>query len=116
MKKGPLFEKQVVVYLQRAFDSASIERRVMGGANDRGDVAGLYWQGKPFVLEVKNRNRVELAAWMGELDAECGNADTDMGAVVFHRKGRGAGSMGDQYVLMDLRTLARLLGGDDGDV
>ena len=115
MKKGPLFEKQVVVYLQRAF-GGSIERRVMGGANDRGDVAGLYWQGKPFVLEVKNRNRVELAAWMGELEAECGNADTDMGAVVFHRKGRGAGSMGDQYVLMDLRTLARLLGGDDGDV
>lgn len=115
MKKGPLFEKQVVVYLQRAF-GGSIERRVMGGANDRGDVAGLYWQGRPFVLEVKNRNRVELAAWMGELEAECGNADTDMGAVVFHRKGRGAGSMGDQYVLMDLRTLARLLGGDDGDV
>ena len=111
-----MFEKQVVVYLQRAFDSASIERRVMGGANDHGDVAGLYWQGRPFVLEVKNRNRVELAAWMGELEAECGNADTDMGAVVFHRKGRGAGSMGDQYVLMDLRTLARLLGGDDGDV
>jgi hypothetical protein len=24
--------------------------------------------------------------------------------------------MGDQYVLMDLRTLVRLLGGDDGDV
>lgn len=115
MKKGPLFEKQVVVYLQRAF-GGSIERRVMGGANDRGDVAGLYWQGRPFILEVKNRNRVELAAWMGELEAECGNADTDMGAVVFHRKGRGAGSMGDQYVLMDLRTLARLLGGDDGDV
>lgn len=112
MKKGPLFEKQVVVYLQRAFDSASIERRVMGGANDRGDVAGLYWQGRPFVVEVKNRNRVELAAWMGELVAECGNADTDMGAVVFHRKGRGAGSMGDQYVLMDLSTLVRLLGGD----
>ena len=115
MKKGPLFEKQVVVYLQRAF-GGSIERRVMGGANDRGDVAGLYWQGRPFVVEVKNRNRVELAAWMGELEAECGNADTDMGAVVFHRKGRGAKSMGDQYVLMDLRTLCRLLGASDGDV
>ena len=104
----------VVNYLRRAFGSDAIERRVMGGANDRGDVAGLYWQGRPFVLEVKNRNRVELAAWMGELEAECGNADTDMGAVVFHRKGRGAGSMGDQYVLMDLRTLCKLLGADDG--
>ena len=116
MKKGPWMEARTVEYLNRAFHTDTIERRVMGGANDRGDVAGLYWHGKPFVLEIKNRNRVELAAWMGELEAECGNADTDMGAVVFHRKGRGAGSMGDQYVLMDLRTLARLLGGDDGDV
>lgn len=111
MKKGNLFERQVVVYLRRAFGDA-IERRVMGGRNDRGDVAGVYWQGRPFVLEIKNRARTELAAWMDELSDECGNADTDMGAVVFHRKGRGARSMGDQYVLMDLRTLAVLLGAD----
>ena len=116
MKKGPWMEARTVEFFNKAFNTDTIERRVMGGANDRGDVAGLYWQGRPFVLEVKNRNRVELAAWMGELEAECGNADTDMGAVVFHRKGRGASSMGDQYVLMDLRTLCRLLGADDGDV
>jgi len=115
MKRGPLFEKQVVVYLRRVFGDA-IERRVMGGKNDRGDVAGVYWRGEPFVIEVKNRQRVELAAWMDELEVECGNADTDLGAVVFHRKGRGAKSMGDQYVLMDLRTLCRLLGATDGDV
>ena len=115
MKKGNLFEKQVVVYLRRVFGD-SIERRVMGGRNDRGDVAGVYWRGRPFVIEIKNRNRIELAEWMGELSDECGNADTDLGAVVFHRKGRGAKSMGDQYVLMDLRTLCRLLGADDGDV
>lgn len=115
MKKGPWMEARTVEYLNRAFDTDTIERRVMGGANDRGDVAGVYFRGRPFVLEVKNRNRVELAAWMGELADECGNADTDMGAVVFHRKGKGAGSMGDQYVLMDLRTLVRLLGGDADD-
>lgn len=113
MKKGPRFEQDVVIYLRRAFGE-SVERRVMGGRNDRGDVAGLFWRGKPFVVEVKNRNRVELAAWMDELETECGNADTDLGAVVFHRKGRGAKSMGDQYALMDLRTLAILLGADDG--
>jgi len=115
MKKGPWMEARTVEYLNRAFQTDTIERRVMGGANDRGDVAGVYFRGRPFVIEVKNRNRVELAAWMGELEAECGNADTDMGAVVFHRKGKGASSMGDQYVLMDLRTLARLLGGDADD-
>jgi len=114
MKRGPLFEKQVVDYLCRAFDTTSIERRVMGGRNDRGDVAGVFWRGRPFVVEIKNRARTELAAWMDELADECGNADTDLGAVVFHRKGKGAQSMGDQYVLMDLRTLCRLLGADDG--
>ena len=115
MKKGNLFEKQVVDYLRRVFGDA-IERRVMGGKNDRVDVAGVYWRGEPFVIEVKNRQRVEMAAWMDELEVECGNADTDLGAVVFHRKGKGSKSMGDQYVLMDLRTLCRLLGADDGEL
>ena len=115
MKKGPWMEARTVEYLNRAF-GGSVERRVMGGRNDRGDVAGVFFRGRPFVVEVKNRARVELAAWMDELEAECGNADTDLGAVVFHRKGRGAKSMGDQYVLMDLRTLCRLLGAADGEL
>jgi len=116
VKKGPLFEKLVVDFLHKAFDTDTIERRVMGGANDRGDVAGIYFRGRPFVVEVKNRTAVTPAQWFRELADECGNADTDLGAVVFHRKGKGAGSMGDQYVLMDLRTLVRLLGGDDGEL
>ena len=115
MKKGPWFEAEVVKYLRLLFGDA-IERRVMGGRNDRGDVAGVFWQGRPFVVEIKNRAKLELAAWMDELADECGNADTDLGAVVFHRKGKGAQSMGDQYVLMDLRTLCRLLGADDGEL
>ncbi len=115
MKKGPLFEKQVVEYLRAAF-GPSIERRVMGGANDRGDVAGLFWHGRPFVVEVKNRTAVTPAQWFRELDAECGNADTDLGAVVFHRPKVGAAHMGEQGVFMSLRTLAVLLGADDGEL
>lgn len=115
MKRGPWFEAEVVKYLRRAFGD-SIERRVMGGRNDRGDVAGVYFRGRPFVVEVKNRSKMELAQWMGELADECGNADTDLGAVVFHRRGKGARSMGEQYALMDLRTLAILLGADDADL
>jgi len=116
MKKGPWMEARTVEYLNRAFQTNAIERRVMGGANDRGDVAGVYFHGRPFVIEVKNRTAVTPAQWFKELADECGNADTDMGAVVFHRKGKGARSMGDQYVLMDLRTLVRLLGADDGEL
>lgn len=112
MKKGPLFEKQVVLYLQKAFGSDAIERRVQGGANDRGDVAGVFWHGRPFVVEVKNRTAVTPAQWFRELDAECGNADTDMGAVVFHRPKVGEAHMGEQGVFMSLRTLCRLLGAE----
>lgn len=112
MKRGPLFEKQVVMYLQKAFDTSTIERRVQGGANDRGDVAGVFWHGRPFVVEVKNRTAVTPAQWFRELDAECGNADTDMGAVVFHRPKVGEAHMGEQGVFMSLRTLCRLLGAE----
>jgi len=116
VKKGPLFEKLVVEFLRRAFQTDTIERRVMGGANDRGDVAGVYFRGRPFVIEVKNRTAVTPAQWFRELSDECGNADTDLGAVVFHRPRVGERSMGDQGVFMSLRTLAVLLGADDGDV
>lgn len=111
MKKGSLFEKQVVVYLRRAFGSG-IERRVMGGKNDRGDVAGVFFRGEPFVIEVKNVTKLRPAQWYGELESECGNADTDLGAIVFHRPGVGEAHMGEQGVLMTLSTLVRLLGGD----
>ena len=116
MKKGPWMEARTVEYLNRAFQTDTIERRVMGGANDRGDVAGVYFRGRPFVIEVKNRTNVTPAQWFRELADECGNADTDLGAVVFHRPRGGEAHMGDQGVFMSLRTLAILLGADDGDV
>lgn len=115
MKKGPEFEKWVVERLRKAF-GPSIERRVMGGANDRGDVAGLFWHGRPVVIEAKNVTKLRPAQWFGELETECGNADTDIGAIVFHRAGYGEKSMDEQGVLMTYGTLIRLLGGDDGDL
>jgi len=116
MKKGPWMEARTVDFFNKAFNTNSIERRVMGGANDRGDVAGLFFRGRPFVIEVKNRTNVTPAQWFRELQDECGNADTDLGAVVFHRPKVGEKSMGDQGVFMTLRTLAILLGADDGNV
>ena len=117
MKKGPTFEKQLVEYLRACFGDGTIERRVMGGRNDRGDVAGIFWRGEPFVIEAKNVSKLRPAQWFEELENECGNADTDMGAIVYHRPGKGEKSMGEQGVLMTLATLVRLLGGDtDGDV
>ena len=112
MKKGPLFEKQGVDYLNASFDTDTIERRVMGGSNDRGDVAGVYFGGKPFVIEFKNVKKLRPKQYFAELEAECGNADTDLGAIVFHREGFGERHMGGQGVLMTFETLVKLLGGD----
>ena len=109
-------EARTVEFFNKAFNTDTIERRVMGGANDRGDVAGLYFRGRPFVVEVKNRTAVTPAQWFKELQDECGNADTDLGAVVFHRPKVGEAHMGDQGVFMTLRTLAILLGADDGEL
>ena len=116
MKKGAKFEKDVVEYLRKAFDSPDIERRVMGGANDRGDVAGVYFGGRPFVIEAKNVSKIQPSKWYAELDGECGNADTELGAIVYHRAGIGATRMGEQGVLMTLRTLCALLGADVGEL
>ena len=115
MKKGPLFEKHVVEYLRRSFGDG-IERRVQGGRNDRGDVAFLFFRGEPFVIEAKNVTQLRPKKFFEELETECGNADTDLGAIVFHRDGYGERSMGEQGVLMKLSTLVTLLGGPDGDL
>lgn len=112
MKRGPLFEKQGVEYLNASFDTDTIERRVMGGVNDRGDVSGVYFQGKPFVVEFKNVKQLRPKQYFAELEAECGNADTDLGAIVFHREGFGERHMGGQGVLMTFETLVKLLGGN----
>ena len=116
MKKGPLFEKMIVEDLRRTFGD-SIERRVMGGKNDRGDGAGVFWRGREFVIEAKNVTQLRPKKWFDELEAECGNADTDMGAIVFHRAGVGEKHMDDQGVLMTYGTLKKLLGAtEEGDM
>lgn len=115
MKKGPWFEKAVALYLSRRLHKP-VERRVMGGANDRGDLSGVAFGGREVVVEVKNRNQTALAEWVDEARREADNAGTDLYCVVHHRRGKGETQMGDQYVTMPLDVLAEILrGGKDGD-
>ena len=103
VKKGPLAEKQVVEFLQaNGFPHA--ERRVMGGANDRGDVAGI----PGLVIEVKNQAKMTLAEWVDEAERESVSHE-DFG-VVWHKR-RGKGSAGEWYVTMDGWTFLELLKG-----
>jgi len=102
MKKGPLAEALVVRCLQE-HGWPYAERRVMGGARDRGDVAGI----PGVVIEVKDASETLLAVFLNELADEMANDNADIGAV-WHKR-RGKGDPLDWYVHMTGRTFLTLL-------
>ena len=109
--KGSAFEQHVVDYMARALGDKRIERRVTSGANDRGDVAGVFLRCKPVVIECKNHARMELSQWLEEAEAERANADAEFAFVVHKRRGCGEANMGKTYVTCDLRTLCAVIAG-----
>jgi len=100
--KGTAAETAVVRFLQ-ANGHPGAERRALAGAQDRGDVAGI----PGVVIEVKDCQRMELAAWMNELARE-----TPVGelGVVWHKR-RGHTLPGAWYVTMTGATFVALLEG-----
>ncbi|RBP98475.1 hypothetical protein CRD60_01005 [Bifidobacterium aemilianum] len=115
--KGTAFETQTVRYFRDRIDDPEgmIHREALHGTKDEGDIKGLYIGGRSVVLECKAHRRFALADWLEQAHQEAANAGADYGMVVFKRPGAGEKSMGDQYVLMDLNTLARLAGAVEGD-
>ena len=110
--KGTRLETAVVTYLRAMSDDTeeTIHREILHGAQDHGDITGLYIHGQRVALEIKNHNRLDLAGWLDQAVEEAGNIDSPYPFVVFHRRGVGltVQTMGDQYVLTNLRTLARI--------
>lgn len=99
--KGAATEQAFVDYLSAWVKHA--ERRHLCGAADRGDITGM----PGWVWEVKSGARVDIAGWLGELDAEMGNDRSDMGAVVVRPKGLPRPA--DWYAVLPLPVLMRLL-------
>lgn len=113
-RKGTLFEHLAVAYMARRLGDDRIERRVLAGNKDRGDVAGLRFRGRKVVVECKNQRRMELSEWLNEAEDERGNDDAAYGIVVHKRKGCGEKSFGRNYVTMELDTfLAMVAGGPE---
>ncbi|AKV55529.1 phage protein [Bifidobacterium actinocoloniiforme DSM 22766] len=114
-RKGTAFETQVLGYVRGRIGDPEgmIHREALHGNADEGDIKGLYIGGKSLVLECKDWTRFKLATWLDQAKKEAFNAGADYGMVVFHRPGKGGKQMGDQYVLMDLDTLARLAGAQE---
>lgn len=92
-KKGTRAETAVVDYL-RKMGFTHAERRTTRGPKDAGDIAGL----PGVVIEVKDCQRMELAAWIDEADQEAANDHARIG-VVWHKR-RGVSTANGWYVTM----------------
>jgi hypothetical protein len=100
--KGTAAETAVVRFL-RAVGFTQAERRTLGGAQDRGDIAGV----PGVVIEVKNCARQELPAWVAEAELERDNDRATLG-VVWHKR-RGKADPADWFVTMSGAQFAALL-------
>jgi hypothetical protein len=67
-QKGTSAETAVVNWLNSK-GRKHVERRALSGLLDRGDIAGI----PGVVIEVKNHQRMELSAWLKELEVEMHN-------------------------------------------
>jgi hypothetical protein len=100
--KGTAWESAIVDFL-RERGAPHAERRALGGANDRGDIAGI----PGVVIEAKSAARLELSAWLAEAEAERANDGADLAAVWI--KKRGKTSPGHGYVVLTGDALVVLL-------
>ena len=64
------------------------------------------------VLECKNANRFSLSDWLDQALQEAANAGPTTGGGLPPSR-RSEVNMGDQYMPMDLDTLARIVGAED---
>lgn len=110
--KGTAFETDVAKFLSEKL-GCEVRRNPLMASLDQGDLMGVEFCGKHFCIECKAEKAYKLSEWMGELEREMPYAETNVGCVVFKRKGFGEANMGRQFVLMDLDILARLLKGRD---
>lgn len=107
---GARFERIIADHLAAALDDDTIDRRVKTGRKDCGDVGGVKIHGQRLVLELKDYGgQIKAAEWLREAEIERGNDDALAGLVICKR--RGVTDPNDQIVLMDVRNLVALIGG-----
>ena len=105
---GARFERLISDHLAQELDDR-IDRRVLGGPKDRGDIGGVRTpDGRRVVLECKDYGgRLQPGPWIKEAHTERDNDGAAVGAVVAKR--RGTTNPGDQFVLMTVTDLIALL-------
>ena len=113
--QGASFERAIADYLKEELDnylSKAIDRQVKKGAKDVGDIANVYDSyGRLIAIEVKEYGgRLEPPKWLREAEVERDNADAYVGLVIAKR--RGTAKPGEQYVLLTVDELIKLLKGE----
>jgi len=99
--KGSSAERDVVNWLKKWFPYA--ERRIAGAHLDKGDIAGV----NGVVIEVKNHRRIDLSAWIKELEIEIKNDKAWTGVVLHKRMGKG--DVGEWYATMPAKLWIELI-------
>ena len=100
--KGTAFETDIVRFLvDNGFPYA--ERRALAGTFDLGDITGC----PGLVWEAKNHKTLKFSEWLDETETERQNANADYGVLVAKRRGKG--DAGEQYAVMRVADMVRLL-------
>lgn len=100
-QKGDQYERDTIKYLRDA--GFEVDRTRAGWSDDRGDIHGI----EGFTFECKNWKTASLPLWIRELEVECANNKTYVGAVI-HKK-KGSTDMGEQYATLPFKMLVLLL-------
>lgn len=99
--RGTRGETNFVTYLKPHYPQA--ERRALNGNRDRGDVAGI----PDVTIEVKAAKRLELGAWLRELDVEMVNDGSVLGFLAVKPVGKTQGA--DYFIVCRPDVMLRLL-------
>jgi hypothetical protein len=102
-QKGTLAETAVAEYLKKTWPA--VERRTLGGSNDKGDIAGV----ENCVVEVKNQRTYKISEWLKETEIERRNAGTDYGVLVVKPNGVGVSRTQEWWAIVSLETITKLL-------
>ena len=109
--KGTRFESAVRDYLREALHDHSIDRRVLHGTQDMGDIYGIRSHGCDVIAECKAHREVTpalIAKWRDETLRERGNADADAAVLVVKRPRRKVAECEAHMTVRDYLLIAGL--------
>lgn len=101
MKRGPHYESRLAAFFSAVL-GIPVERRVMGGIRDRGDLAGI----PDWIIEAKNVTTACLGTAMNEAKKEAANAGCRYFTAILNRRNHG---LERSYAVVELWALAELI-------